>query len=602
MLNFKKTKKMEIIGEGNNKTYGTSEDKKDQKKYEEKVRTFLSYCMNFENSLVKKNMSGGIESVEDILVCFNDSFKDYYKKFSKKFGILSSTTKVLNKMEKELKKIKNKQLSDSGISIKVIGAFKYESKRDYSKDYGSRAAIYDQAVYKFFNNEIPEIIEKICKKQMEKSDQQSDFIVFINKMLKKVEKINKQTDKIQHEVLDARQTSEEREEILDKLKNKLKRLKGNIPKNDDKHVGEKVDEISNRIDCLQIENENIGRKIENLEEMTTDLDIGKGILEKLKNGEELTNENKENLRKIGINDIKDKKKIEETIDNIKKQIKRADEIWDDLSLEKDKIEEKIENLKKILERVTKENVEKNKEELDRLVKLDRQAGSLAINGNNGLKAFLNYCSGEGKEQLEFCRRVVGSVILNNIVDINKCINSTNNQGLFDSFESLTSVTANNLSGPIQKVPFSNCVKLAKFNEKNGYNYNIPKSVATIGSGAFFRTGEEVQSGFSANIEAETICEGAFSRSGLTKINLPNATKIESKAFCNCVKLREVVFLKKDVTIDSAAFAGCTNLSKVILPKNIKKAKKINDLKVTICTQANKPEKEGNNDGIEFVIA
>lgn len=592
MLSSKKTKKMEIIGEGKNKTYGTSDNKADQKKYEEKVNIFLSYCMNFENSLVRENRNGGINSVEKILVCFKQSFKDYYKKFSKKFSIFSSTTGVLNKMEKELKKIKNKKLSDSGISTKVIRAFKYESKRDYGKDYGSRAAIYDQAVYKFFNNEIPEIIGKICQKQLNESDEQSDSISFINKMLKKTEKISKQTNEVQQEILDVQQTAEERVASLNELKNQLENWKKNAII-DDKDIEKRANKIGEQIDRLQRETKNIERELEKLDDMMVDLDNGKDILKKLlelKNGEKLTDKEKKDLKNVGIDDIKDMKKIEEAINNVVKQVKQAGDIWDGLYQEKSNVEERIKNLKIMLEKVIKEN----KEKLGKLVTLNKMAGSLTINGNDGLELFLNHCSGEGREQLEYCKLMLESVTLNNIRDISSCVKSNN---VFNICENLTSVTTNNLSGTIGKSPFSHCNKLGKFNEKNGYNYNIPKSVTTIGPWAFEYTGKEVQNGFSANIEATNICEGAFYGSGLAKINLPNATKIESNAFSNCVKLTEVI-LGKNVTIGSSAFEGCINLSKVTLSKDISEDKR-NNLKSIICTQTKKPEKDGNNNGIEF---
>ena len=56
-----------------------------------------------------------------------------------------------------------------------------------------------------------------------------------------------------------------------------------------------------------------------------------------------------------------------------------------------------------------------------------------------------------------------------------------------------------------------------------------------------------------------------------------------------------------MTSGSSAFAGCVNLSKVTLSRGISEDKR-NNLKAIICTQTKKSEKDGNNNGIEFIIA
>ena len=66
-----------------------------------------------------------------------------------------------------------------------------------------------------------------------------------------------------------------------------------------------------------------------------------------------------------------------------------------------------------------------------------------------------------------------------------------------------------------------------------------------------------------------ICEGAFSSSGITSINIPGSVNtIWDNAFASCNNLTSVTLNKGITSIMEGAFSGCTNLTSIILPTGI----------------------------------
>lgn len=68
---------------------------------------------------------------------------------------------------------------------------------------------------------------------------------------------------------------------------------------------------------------------------------------------------------------------------------------------------------------------------------------------------------------------------------------------------------------------------------------------------------------------QEICEGAFSDSGITSINIPGSVNtIWDNAFASCNNLTSVTLNKGITSIMEGAFSGCTNLTSIILPTGI----------------------------------
>ncbi len=119
------------------------------------------------------------------------------------------------------------------------------------------------------------------------------------------------------------------------------------------------------------------------------------------------------------------------------------------------------------------------------------------------------------------------------------------RGMFQGCEKLKSVKIEGKLKAIESDAFYGCKALGKI--------SLPKTVATIGGGAFAKT-------------------------GLTSVTLPAGLKKlgdedEGGAFSGCKKLTKVVFKDnsgKQLNIQMYTFSGCTALKKVYLPKSVKK--------------------------------
>ena len=645
MFDRKKVKEMQMTDED----YKSSNSSKNQREYENKVKKFLGYCQKFEKALVAEN---NLETVENIRTCFNSSFKDYYK-ISKKFSLFSHTTKILKGMDKALKKSGKLKLGDAKAVKNIKDAFKYaRTNPTKDKDLIKRSAIDDKAVWKFFNSEIPKIIDDICSKNKEeldklKAEKQDNLIPFIRKLLTELEKVEREAVNLKKGVEAITQKATEQSETLGGLENEQQDAEENVSNIGDDETKKKLTEVGNEIEDHKDENEenieelnNVTKKIEDLNSKLKTLN---GCLDEiaknnLKVGSEFDAAVKEKLIAVGFNkdvkyDLTFTNKFNEKKNAVKKEL-------ENLEKEKERLGKLVKSNEKGVNATGRkmDSIVSDLEETDKLFKLEDK--TLTINGQNGLKAYYDaYVKNK-----DFYKDNTTNIVMNNAVDVSE-INAGNEGGLFSSFKNLTSVTAKGLKGTIGESAFDQCYNLSSFNSTSNNFYNIPEGVE-IGISAFSEAGKDVASGFSANIGSKTIGEGAFSGSSLKEVNLPNATNIKENAFGECNSLTKVTLGGDDIVIGmsafsgtglteidltkvanvmNGAFSGCESLatvtlgpkttignattfyncgiSKVTILKGNRTDDAINGLKAKILGQAkNKKEKtEENPDGIEFII-
>ena len=168
-------------------------------------------------------------------------------------------------------------------------------------------------------------------------------------------------------------------------------------------------------------------------------------------------------------------------------------------------------------------------------------------------------------------------------------------GAFEYCKELTSVIIPSSVSSITGRPFSECKKLTSITvaddnpsymskdgvlfDKNGEtllfclqgkegNYQIPDSVKSINSGAFFNcdklTGITVPNSVT-NIQESTF----FGCSNLTSIVIPNSvTSIGEAAFSRCCNLTQMIIPDSVVSMGTQVFSECTELKSVTLSKNM----------------------------------
>ena len=521
MLRFGKVNKIKATKDekGNVTSYGTEYAKGSQKDYEKKVKDFFKYCQGFDKALKElQPEEGKVITAKDIKDCFNKSFKGYYSKLSKRLGLFSRTTRVLKGMDKELSKLGEKGINEKGVSAKLRDAFEYKREMPTGKLI-KRSTIDDKVIYGFFNGTVPEIIGELVKKAGA-GDVQQAAAAEKNAEQKAAEELKFIEDSLKGAKFENRFKV-----LVDKIgeiTNDLNEINGEKGKRKDYPEDEKAfKKNDNFIAKIREEVKKVEGKIGNLK---TDFNAKKKELK----------ENKE----VDINECK------KTIRNIKNDVEKC-------SKEVKKLKSDTEKAIKEFSNITK----KIKKEAN--AKYTLEDGTLTINGQDGLKAYYDVYV----EDVTPYRNNTTSIIMNNIGNISK-INAENLGGLFHSFGELISVKTSNLSGTISEGAFNQCYNLESFNESGNYKYIIPESVGTIGDSAFAEAGKKVADGFSANVESETIGKDAFQNSGLSKINLPNATTIKEGAFTGCNKLTEVT-LGQD-NLDNISEKAFDNNDKLII--------------------------------------
>lgn len=534
MLNFRKVSKIKAEKDAENKltSYETKNAEGNQKEYEEKVNQFLKYCIGFKKELNKQDPKKAV-TVKDIKECFDNSFKEYYKK-SKKFSLFSRTTKVLKGMDKKLDKIgKDKSIAEEGIEQEIKEAFEY--RREMPKgDLIKRSAIDDKAVWGFFNGTLPGIIKNLASQQKQadadaQQDEKKEMLEFVEESLKNA-----------------------------KFENRFKMFDDEI-----NGITESLNEIDNEKESKEYKN---NKKIEGnngfVKKIRENVEKVSGEISELKKSLDEEKRKLKEYKEANFNDEKFELNVaayKKTIREIKNDIDKYSKNLKELKSETKKAIKKFSDIKDSLKKAAK--AQKGDFKLEN--------GTLTISGKQGLSAYwADYTSNIGKYVSD-----VKSIVMKNVGDTS-LYKIENKGGIFHSFEELTSVKAENLSGTIGEASFDGCHKLGAFNKGDGYDYNIPAGVNTIGKLAFYETGKET-GGFSANVGATTIGESAFASSGLTKINLPNATEIEKYAFSGCNKLTEVTLGKDDVNVVGNEFDS--TVEKTIYVNNEKLKDKLTEI-------------------------
>ena len=309
MFDRKKVKEMQMTDE-DYKSSNTNSSK-NQREYENKVKKFLGYCQKFEKALVAEN---NLETVENIRTCFNSSFKDYYKN-SKKFSLFSHTTKILKGMDKALKKSGKLKLGDAKAVKNIKDAFKYaRTNPTKDKDLIKRSAIDDKAVWKFFNSEIPKIIDDICSKNKEELDklkaeqaeQQDNLIPFIRKLLTELEKVERNTVVLKKEVEATNEKSEKVGQKIEEVDEANQEVQEKAGDSNNVVAQKATNQVDGRIDNLKEKKDAIGDDVDNLAEkvknMKNEIEVLNGCVSKFgKDGQgDLSQKEKEALSKLGL--------------------------------------------------------------------------------------------------------------------------------------------------------------------------------------------------------------------------------------------------------------------------------------------------------------
>jgi hypothetical protein len=104
--------------------------------------------------------------------------------------------------------------------------------------------------------------------------------------------------------------------------------------------------------------------------------------------------------------------------------------------------------------------------------------------------------------------------------------------------------------------------------KAGNSYEIPNSVTSIGSYAFY--GCSSLTDITIPDEVTSIGSGAFyGCSSLTEITIPEGvTSIEFHTFNGCTSLTEITILGEVTSIGSSAFSGCSSLTEITIPEGV----------------------------------
>ena len=147
MVNLKKVVKI-----GSEKS--ENPNKKDQEKYEKKVKNMQDACKKFEEKF---------KEYLDIPKMWQGLLKCYFEEQMAKNRLVSRTSRILHDMSKKLSKFKGK--FDPKKVAEYSMAFNFKAKTANSKDYIKRSAIDDENVAKFFNSEIPKILQMKAKEK-----------------------------------------------------------------------------------------------------------------------------------------------------------------------------------------------------------------------------------------------------------------------------------------------------------------------------------------------------------------------------------------------------------------------------------------------------
>ena len=130
---------------------------------------------------------------------------------------------------------------------------------------------------------------------------------------------------------------------------------------------------------------------------------------------------------------------------------------------------------------------------------------------------------------------------------------------------------------IESGAFEGCKNLPKeivsnntlllYNGKDEKEYVVPEYINRISSYAF-SSNKNTEKIYISN-SLKSIAKSAFNYSHVLEIKLQEGIEtIESEAFSNCIKLKELIIPESVKKLEEYTFGGCQNLTKVVLPNSL----------------------------------
>ena len=531
MFNFKKVRKLGV----NNGKYEADKkemnekQKKDQEKYEEKVNGLLECCKKFNNALIENSESKTLTG-ESIKGTFEKIIGGYFKT-SKKLSMFSNAKRVYQGMLKELKKYKKLELNDEKNAKAISGAFLY--KRSEAKgEYVNRSVVVDETVYNFFHATIRKTLIKIAKSAKEDLKETEKLMDFIAKVQDDMNDFNAEIEEL------AGTAKENAEQLVDLQKDAKEAQKAN--------PASKNDMIKTIFEAKK-QHKNSTRDEKRIEAFKIEISTFDKELKALANELE-----------SGVSDDR-KKAINARVEEIKTEKDKAQKKKDELEMKVKKVGEAVE----VLEGQVKEA--ENPPETS--FKIENH--KLIIHSTKAFKEFRDNLTDYLGYQMpnEVSDKTIESLDLSGVSDISAA--NGDNNGTFYEFSHLKTVKTSNLTELGNCSVFGYCENLTEFNKKGNYDYNI-EGIDTIGEDTFWYCGK---SGFKANVSAKTIAKRAFKNSGITEVNLPNATTIKEGAF-DCEKLTKITLGQEEVAIDLGAIPNEAKVTVVLACKNEEKRKQL----------------------------
>lgn len=253
-----------FVGEGldaNQKKELNKKQKEEKEKYDEKVNKLRKKCENFEKYLSRTSMD---TSVDSISICFENNFGDFMKG-----KIFSRTSRVLNKMDSKLKKIKKLKLGEVNVE-KIKEVFQFEREK-IDKGYIKNSAIDDLKVFNFFNTQVPGILEERRKHEYK--------LFSLEGYGKEYRDIVEGSENFQAEIDDAIEDTDSAVEQIKENMSKLLGINTTEAKRNSQILTQKKNQVEDRRKKLQIGKKKLAKITENLEDL---LGQGKGNAQQLK--------------------------------------------------------------------------------------------------------------------------------------------------------------------------------------------------------------------------------------------------------------------------------------------------------------------------------
>lgn len=267
MWSRQKVKKMDVVKDQNGKIigYAAPDDPKavkkikdDQQYYEKKVKNLIIACEDFEDALnsMKSFEIGRMERY------FKECFRDFLKK------MFSKTSRILNDMDKKLKKLKNKTLLDkkNNIDNKLVDeikkAFKYdlpkeENSKEEKEGFIKRSAIYDGFVHEYFVNSLPSVIDDLAQRAKQEAGKNIDEKV-VAWISKKKQAILSEVDQLKNEIKNLREKLEKLENLdavkeLEKKEEEIKKFAQQLKELNEKYNAElqKTQDLANQLNSIE---------------------------------------------------------------------------------------------------------------------------------------------------------------------------------------------------------------------------------------------------------------------------------------------------------------------------------------------------------------